>query len=298
MQDRIINMNRRHFLRLGALSAPIALAACSPLRVINAVVPDDGVDVIADLAYGTVPRQMLDIYRPKATMQPLPVVLFFYGGSWKNGRRADYAFVGHSLAQQGFLCAVADYRVYPEVTFPGFVEDGASAIAWLADNAQAHGGEAGRINLMGHSAGAHIAAMLALDARYLDATEKGLDVLGRWVGLAGPYAFYPSEVRSVRDIFAQLPEDRARPITFAGPGAPPALLLHGTADRTVYPWNSVHLSNTLQEHNVTAAVKIYDGIGHAPLVLSLAPPFTGIASTLEHSVAFLKFGSMPELVAA
>ena len=291
-------MNRRHFLRLGALSAPIALAACSPLRVINAVVPDDGVDVIANLAYGAAPRQMLDIYRPKATMQPLPVVLFFYGGSWKNGRRADYAFVGHSLAQQGFLCAVADYRVYPEVTFPGFVEDGASAVAWLDDNAQAHGGEAGRINLMGHSAGAHIAAMLALDARYLDATDKGRDVLGRWVGLAGPYAFYPSEVNAVRNIFAGVPEDQARPITFAGPGAPPALLLHGTADRTVYPWNSVQLSNKLQEEDIDASVHLYDGIGHAPLVLSLSPPFTGIASTLEHSVAFLKTGSMPKLVAA
>jgi len=291
-------MKRRHFLRLSALSAPIALAACSPLRVVNAVVPDDGVDVITDLAYGAAPRQKLDLYRPKAATQPLPVVLFFYGGSWKNGRRADYAFVGHSLARQGFLCAVADYRVYPNVSFPGFIEDGASAVAWLADNAQDHGGKAERINLMGHSAGAHITAMLALDARYLDATGKSRSVLGRWVGLAGPYAFYPSEIRSIRDIFASLPEDRARPITFAGPGAPPALLLHGTADRTVYPWNSIQLSNKLQQEDIDASVHLYDDIGHAPLVLSLSEPFTGIASALNDSVAFLKTGSVPKLVAA
>lgn len=281
-------MNRRHFLTLGALSAPVALAACSPLRIVNAVVPDDGVDVIPDLAYGNAPRQMLDIYRPKNATQPLPVVLFFYGGSWKRGQRTDYAFVGQALAREGFLCAVSDYRVYPDVAFPGFVEDGAKAVSWLVDNVAQHGGETGRVNLMGHSAGGHIAAMLALDARYLDATDKGRAVLGRWVGLAGPYAFYPSEVRSVRDIFAQLPEDQTRPITFAAPGAPPALLLHGASDRTVYPWNSVHLSNTLQEHGVTAAVKIYDDIGHAPLVLSLSEPFTGIAPALADSVAFLK----------
>ena len=287
-------MNRRHFLRLSALCTPIALTACSPLRIVNAVVPDDGVDVIADLAYGAAPRQMLDLYRPKAAAQPLPVVLFFYGGSWKRGRRADYAFVGRSLARQGFLCAVADYRVYPDVTFPGFIEDGAGAIAWLADNAQSYGGKAKRINLMGHSAGAHIAAMLALDARYLDATNKGRDVLGRWVGLAGPYAFYPSEVRSVRDIFAHLPEDRARPITFAGPGAPPALLLHGEADTTVLPSNSVRLTNALNAKQVPASVRLYDGVGHAPLVLSLSEPFTGIASALADSVAFLKTGSVPD----
>ena len=127
-------MNRRHFLTLGALSAPVALAACSPLRIVNAVVPDDGVDVIPDLAYGNAPRQMLDIYRPKNATQPLPVVLFFYGGSWKRGQRTDYAFVGQALAREGFLCAVSDYRVYPDVAFPGFVEDGAKAVSWLVDN--------------------------------------------------------------------------------------------------------------------------------------------------------------------
>ncbi len=291
-------MKRRHFLTISALSASGALAACSPFRLVNAVVPDDGIDVVADLAYGPGPRRMMDLYRPKDAQKPLPVVLFFYGGSWKNGRRADYAFVGRSLASRGFLCAVADYRVYPEVVFPGFVEDGADATAWLADNAADYGGETGHVHLMGHSAGAHIVAMLALDGRYMAATGKSRDVLGRWVGLAGPYAFYPSEVRSVREIFAGVPEDQARPITFAGPGAPPALLLHGTADRTVYPWNSVRLSNKLQEQDIDASVHLYDGIGHAPLVLSLAPPFTGIAPTLEHSVAFLKSGSVPELAAA
>ena len=89
---------------------------------------------------------------------PAPVVVFLYGGSWRNGAREDYRFVGRRLAQQGMLVLVADYRTYPETIFPGFVEDGASAVAWARAHAAGWGGDPRCLFVAGHSAGAQIAA--------------------------------------------------------------------------------------------------------------------------------------------
>lgn len=284
-----------HFCRLSVLTfaCVIAITGCSPLKVINAIVPEGDVIVEADQAYGTHPRQKLDIYRPAKAEGPVPTVVFFYGGSWKRGNRADYAFAGQALANQGFVVAVADYRTYPEIKFPTFVDDAAQAVAWMHKNAEKFGGKAEDIHLIGHSAGAHIAAFLALDRSYLKNAGTDRSILGRWAGLAGPYAFYPSEVRSVRDIFSDTPEDQARPVMFADADTPQALLLHGADDTTVLPKNSIQLAKALRNVGVKADTFLYDGVGHAPLVLSLSPPFTGIASTLNDVTEFFKTGKVP-----
>jgi len=273
-----------------------ALQACSPLAAVNAIAPDEGIMVMPDIRYGDGDRQILDLYRPEKAQISLPTILFFYGGSWKRGSREKYAFAARALAGKGFLVAVADYRTYPDVKFPAFVHDGAKAVAWLTQNASLYGGKTTDIHLMGHSAGAHIAAMIALDDRYLIRENLSRAVLGRWVGLAGPYAFYPSKVKSVRDIFSDTPnEDMARPITFASmPGAPDALLLHGGDDTVVLPENSQKLAAALSMSGVTAHAHIYPDIGHAPLVLSLSAPFQRFAATLEDSAAFLKGGAIPK----
>ena len=179
--------------------------------------------------------------------------------------------------------------------FPGFVDDAAKATAWLAANAPAHGGRATGIHLVGHSAGAHIVAMVALDGRYLQAAGVSRDVLGSWVGLAGPYAFQPSRFESVRDVFSGLAdEDQARPIVFAGPDAPPALLLHGADDTTVVPQHSKELAKALNAAGAKARAQFYPDIGHAGLVVSLTSPFQGLAPTLADSVRFLKTGDIPQ----
>lgn len=269
------------------------LSACSALDVVNAIVPERDVISKTDIPYGMHSRQKLDIYMPTKATAPLPTVVFFYGGSWKRGSRTDYAFAGEALANEGFIVAVADYRTYPDVQFPAFVDDAAKAVAWVSENVDRFGGKTDNIHLIGHSAGAHIAALLALNPSYLQNAGSDRRVLGRWVGLAGPYAFYPSEVRSVRDIFANTPEDHARPITFADSGTPPALLLHGADDTTVYPSNSTKLAKALNDVGVKAHAFMYEGVGHAPLVLSLSKPFTGIAPTLKDTTAFFKSGVIP-----
>ncbi len=286
-------------IRPGLAAAVVAIAVllqgCSGLDMVNAVAPADGVTRTPDLAYGAHPRQTLDLYKPIEATGPLPTILFFYGGSWKGGHKEDYAFVGRALARAGFLVAVADYRVYPEIAFPVFVEDGAKAVHWLTENADAHGGRTDGIHLIGHSAGAHIAAMIALDGSYLNAQGLSQAVLGRWVGLAGPYAFYPSEIDYVRAVFEHLTdENAARPIAFVDGNAPPALLLHGSDDTTVVPAHSERLAAALNTAGIQSAARFYDGIGHARLVLSLSDPFTGFAPSLRDAVRFLKAGTFPE----
>src|SRR5687767_4233845 len=148
----------------------IALASqsgCSRFDLLNAMVPTGGYVRTRDVAYGTLPRQKLDVYRPRGATSLSPLVVFFYGGDWQTGSKRDYRFVTQALASRGFVAVMPDYRLYPEAVFPAFVEDGALAVRWARNHAALIGGDGRRIHLMGHSAGAHIAALLTLDEHYL-----------------------------------------------------------------------------------------------------------------------------------
>src|SRR5450830_980541 len=142
--------------------------ACSPVKTLNAIIPSDGYILEQGITYGALPRQKLDVYIPKnKAVTAKPVVVFFYGGSWDSGDRADYKFVAEALTSKGFVVVIPDYRVYPEVLFPDFLFDAAKAAKWVKDNAEKYGGDHSKVFLAGHSAGAHIAAMLTLDQQYL-----------------------------------------------------------------------------------------------------------------------------------
>ena len=280
----------------GAVLTAFSISACSPFGMINSLANSDNVIVTTGIPYGSHERQRLDIYRPIWMKDPLPTILFFYGGSWKRGSRENYAFVGYTLARQGFVVVVSDYRLYPEVQFPTFVHDGAQAIVWITENIGKYGGLNQNIHLVGHSAGAHIAALLVLDNEYLGKFKLAEDTLGRWVGLSGPYAFFPSRVHSVKDVFAGVSENLARPIARVGLGAPDALLIHGSRDIAVSPDNSAALAQRMNEIGNRAFALTYEGIGHGMTVASLTFPFTGMASTLKDTVSFLKTGKYPNML--
>jgi len=257
-----------------AAFAGVVLAGCSPLALVNTLVPGDGYSRARDIAYGAGPRQRLDVYRGKKHSGRSPVIVFFYGGSWKHGQRGDYEFVGEAFTRRGFTVVVPDYRVYPEVKFPEFVRDAARAVRWTADNIGAYGGDPKRIFVAGHSAGAHIAALLALDARYLNAVGLDRGAICGLIGLAGPYAFDPLHTRGVRPIFAHLADpDTARPITFVDARAPPSLLFHGADDTVVLPLNSQRLARALARAGVPARLILAPDTGHVGLLLALARPF-------------------------
>ena len=281
-------MRCARFIHCGILIwLSIGLAGCSPLTLLNATVPDDGYRVTTDLAYGPNPRHSLDIYLPGDAKEPSRVIVFFYGGSWKSGAKEDYRFVGQALASRGFLAVLPDYRLYPEVAFPAFLEDSAKAVAWVKQHIARYGGNPDAVFLAGHSAGAYIAAMLALNPAYL--VNQGLapqDFRGV-VGLAGPYAFNP-RFPSIREVFAHLDDvEIARPITYADGDEPPMLLLHGLEDEEVFLFNSNDLAEQIRAHGGKAELKTYPDVGHFKILLALASIFRNFAPVLDDVTAFV-----------
>jgi acetyl esterase/lipase len=267
-----------------------ALAACSPLALVNAVSPAGVVQASPDIAYGRDARNRLDVYQPAQGVRNAPVIVFFYGGNWVSGARSDYAFVGRALAARGFVVVVPDYRLYPQVRYPDFLDDSAAAVAWTRREIGAYGGDPAKIFLMGHSAGAYNAAMLALDARWLGKQGLSPATLRGWIGLAGPYNFLPVQNRTTQPVFnAPATPPDSQPLVHAGAGAPPALLIAARNDRLVDPArNTGALAGQLRTLRVPVRELYYDGVSHSTLVASLAPALKRLAPTLEAVEAFVR----------
>ncbi len=284
---------RTHSSKIVLVALLTLLAACSPLRTFNALVPKDRGGQIAAraVAYGAHPRQKLDVYRPATPGSDSgrtgrPTVLFIYGGSWQSGERNGYGFVGRALADRGFVVAIPDYRLVPEVRFPGFLEDNADAFRWVVRNIGKFGGDPSRVVLLGHSAGAYNAAMLTLDPRWLRADRSAL---AGFVGLAGPYDFLPLSGPVTTAAFGQAGDlSRTQPINFASADDPPSLLLHGAQDTTVYPRNSRRLQERLKQAGADARLRIYPELGHVGIVTAFARPFRGRAPVLEDVAGFVR----------
>ena len=272
------------------------LQACSPLGLINATVANDTHERLGDQAYGAHPRQRLDVYLPLDRARGLPMVVFFYGGSWQNGRREDYRFVGEALAARGIVTVVADYRLSPEVVYPAFLEDSALALTWSLQRAAGWGVDARRVYLMGHSAGAYNAAMLALDPRWLAGQGLAPTALAGWIGLAGPYDFLPIQARGVRRAFAwpNTPPD-SQPLFHAQAPRLPShrvLLLAAREDRLVDPQrNTLGLARALRERGTDVQAELLDGVGHATLIGVLARPLRHRAPVLDRVVSFVAAGT-------
>jgi acetyl esterase/lipase len=222
------------------------------------------------IAYGSDPRQRLDVYTPDdAAKGPRPIVVYFYGGSWQAGQRTDSRIVAEALAASGIVTVAPDYRIFPETIFPGFLDDAATAVRWARDHAQDYGGDPSRIVVMGHSAGAHIAAMLATDSRYLDAHGMSKSALAGMIGLAGPYVAIPAEDH-MSEIFPAATRARALPIRFISGHEPPMLLATGTADTVVDPRNSERFADALRAHDDRVELKRYPGFGHGRIVATFS----------------------------
>jgi acetyl esterase/lipase len=265
----------------------LLLTACSPLKVLGILSPSRHYASELDLHYGADARQRLDVYLPSPVPETAPLVVFFYGGSWTNGDKADYEFVAASLTEAGIVVVIPNYRLYPAVRFPAFVEDGADAVAWSLANISSYGVNPSSVYVMGHSAGAHIAAMLAMNGDYLASRDIETDALAGFIGLSGPYDFLPIEGGFLEEVFPPTSRSASQPINFVSPAAPPTLLIHGTGDTTVSIANSRGLAAALRERAVDVTLKTYEGVGHVRIMLGLAKPVDFLARTLEDSRAFI-----------
>ncbi len=283
--------SRRLLIGAGLVAGSGALAASlNPLSAFNFLVPKDDGSVLIDeaLAYGPDPRHKLDVYGPAQRTGPLPLLVFFYGGAWSSGARQHYAFAARALAAQGFIVALPDYRLVPSVRYPAFLEDCAAAVRWSRQHLRALGADTDSVYLMGHSAGAYNAAMLAFDPTWLGSERAALRGL---VGLAGPYDFLPLSDPATQAAFGHVEHLAATQPVHHAAAWPPALLLHGAADVRVRPRNSRSLHDKLVAAGNAARLALYPGVDHGDILLALSGMFRGRAPTLADAVRFMRTGA-------
>jgi len=264
------------------------LAACSPWALVERGIPTDTYRLASGIAYGEHPRQRLDVYSPLDTKVPAPVLVFIYGGGWTSGDRGFYRFVGEALAARGIVTVIPDYRVYPEVKFPAFVDDSAEAIGWALRNAARFGGDPKRLHVGGHSAGAYNAAMVAFSPDRARAAGFDPEQLAGFIGLAGPYDFLPLTGRTTRAIFG-FPDTSpdTQPINFVSASSPRSLLLYATHDTVVGPHNTENLAARLRAAGVEVRVVPYQQLGHRTLIASFARPLSWLGATTDEVVRFV-----------
>jgi acetyl esterase/lipase len=284
----------RLFASAAVAASALSWAASHPVVLVNALVPRDDCTRYVDLPYGADPRQRLDVYVPRQSAKHRPpMVVFFYGGSWQSGRRQDYLFVGEALASRGFVVVIPDYRLYPQVVFPGFMQDAAMAVSWARTHAAAYGADPERVFLAGHSAGAQIALLLTTDRSWLAEAGIPSHALAGAIGLAGPYDFLPLQDTTLERIFPPAVREASQPVRFVQGGEPPVFLGVGLRDTTVDPANTERLAARLRAKGDVVEVRRYPTLTHAMTVGSLAAPVRAMGSVvatapvLDDVVAFV-----------
>lgn len=282
------HLTRRAALAL--LGGAVATTACEQLSFVAANLPASLGAYVRhpDISYGDAPQQRLDVYVPTRPAQASrPLVVFWHGGRWTFGDKNEYRFVAEALCEIDCVAVLPNYRHYPLVRLAGFMDDAARAARWGAAHAMAFGADPNRVYLMGHSAGAHMAALLTLDGRYF-AAQGGAPALAGLIGLSGPYDFLPLVEDDVKDMFG--PPERypeSQPINFVHAGAPPSLLIHGISDVTVWPKNSRNLATALEARGVRVRLELYPHVRHAGTVAPLAKLARHRAPTLAQIAEFV-----------
>ena len=246
------------------------LSACTPIQFVNAFA-SKALHLESDIAYGDLELQTLDVYtRPDKSANG--VVIFVHGGYWDSDDKSIYPFLADSLTEGGFITVVPNYRLVPSITFPSYVEDLALAVKWTFQNIQSYGGNPETIYLMGHSAGAHIASLVAFDERYLEVLGIKASNLKGFIGIAGPYDFLPLAPDDIRSMAALGPQEnweQTQPINFVDGTEPPAFLAYTPSDKTVNPKNTLHFAERIREKGGRITEKPYEGVDHLTILGAL-----------------------------
>lgn len=265
----------------------VALTGCSAIDVLNFTIPKSGYTVHKDIAYGSDKSQKLDVYVPDSKRPSGCVVLFFYGGSWQTGSKDDYLFAGEAFSSLGCVTVLAEYRRYPEVKYPIFLQDSAKAMAWTHAHIGEYGGDPNNIFVAGHSAGAYNAMMLAADTSLLKVENGNTDWIRGIIGIAGPYDFLPFSDEKIKDIFSTVKAEDTQPVNYVHRNMPPVLLATGDKDKEVLPRNTRLMATKMEKFGNTPQVEIYKGVTHVGIVLSLARGFRNKTPMLKDSAEFI-----------
>ena len=271
--------------------------ALSALDFVNGISSSGGVAVSKDIAYGEAALQNLDIYYPKPLAQAIqkqsaidksyPMVVFVHGGSWESGNKKDYAFVGQSLAQAGYVTAVINYRKAPEHVYPDFVEDTAKAIAWSYKNASKFYANPERLAVVGHSAGAFNAIAAISNEDFLAPFGMRPDDIAAVVGIAGPYSYDFRKFASATAFAADATPDQVMPDRQIKGSQPPYLLLTAENDKTVYDTNTIKMTQALNDFGATVETGEIKGATHATSIGAMAKPLRWVNDVRAQLLTYL-----------
>lgn len=284
-----LSMRRGHALRAAFAACALLVAGCADMfyATVGSFSGSRNVVERHNITFDEAHALQVDVYSP-VNATGAPIVVFFYGGSWEEGKRRWYRYVGTALASNGVVAMIPDYRKFPDVRFPKFMHDAARAVAWAREHAGDFGGDSKHLFVMGHSAGGEIAALLAADKRYLaDVGMRPRDLAGM-IGVAGAYAFLPF-VDDEAEIFGDDAQGRfdSQPINFIDGDEPPMLLLQGADDDEVPPNNAEAMAERAQAMDGTAVLKLYPGVGHSSILLSFARGHSGRVPSLADTLEFI-----------
>lgn len=264
-------------------SSSLLLNACSPANILSYTSGADGYRVEKDIAYGKHPRHRLDIYRGEST---LCRVVFIYGGGWSEGEKEEYGFVGAALAKRGYEVVIPDYRLYPEVRYPTFVEDIALSLKYLSDQRPSDI----PLIIMGHSAGAMISSMVSYEPSYLNAHGLGTNIISANIAISGPHDYFlPTDNPKWTVVFGEDPVKQVDGlvVNHIQIGAPKSLIMHGTSDTVVTPKSATSVTEKLRAVNTLVDLKLYKDVGHSRIIAALGSPLQFLAPTLEDIDQFL-----------
>lgn len=211
-------------------------------------------------------KQKLDLYLPKDKTN-FPVLVFLHGGGWTSGDRALYQPLGNMLAKHGIGVAIPSYRLMPGVKFADQVDDAAAAIAWVAKNIEAKGGDTNRFFISGHSAGGHLVSLLSTDPRHLEKHGFDMAMLKGVISLSGVY-----DVKTL-PLFGEMDlRKAASPIQHVRKGLPPFLVTYCQWDYPFLPYQAREFSAALKKNFVHTKLVYAPGLSHISEVFHMMDP--------------------------
>lgn len=219
-------------------------------------------------------RQMLDVYAP-AGGKNHPVVVWIHGGGWRRGDRSEVHHKPQACTAKGLVLVSINYRFVPQVKVPDIAADVAKAIRWVHDHAGEFGGDPKRLLVMGHSAGAQLAALVCTDSRYLQAEKLPLSIVRGCVPVDGDTYDVPLQIRTVEERRAKSyrttfgEPDSQKDLSSVqhvarGKAIPPFLILH-VAEHPETRMQSQRLVEVLRKAGIAARAYPAQGKNHTTI---------------------------------